>query len=179
MTRHLCTGCHGGWRSARCRPPWCLEYWRGGYTMARLAHENRLGSATVALCPEGCATTVPCTVTAPAWCHVAQLAPCRRRAVWAAPRWRSTLKIAPRWHTCTLAAPRWRSATELAPRRHRAVWAVPLRRRAPKIAPRRHTCTLTTLVAPRWCPATKPAPCRRRAVGAAPRWHSTLAVASL
>ena len=61
-------------------PPWCLEYWPGGYTMAKLAHENRvmaahahgggttvvlchaafatsahdcLGGATAALCPEG------------------------------------------------------------------------------------------------------------------------------
>ena len=37
--------------------PWCLEYWPGGHTMARLAHEDCLGCATVALCPEGCATT--------------------------------------------------------------------------------------------------------------------------
>ena len=52
-------------------PPWCLEYWPGRCTMARLAHENRLGSATVALCPEGCATTAPlyvdCTTVVP--CH--------------------------------------------------------------------------------------------------------------
>ena len=34
-------------------PPWWLEYWPGGYTMAKLAQENPLGSATVALCPEG------------------------------------------------------------------------------------------------------------------------------
>ena len=50
-------------------PPWCLEYWPGGHTMARLAHEDRLGSATVALCPEGCATTahvyVDCTTVVP------------------------------------------------------------------------------------------------------------------
>ena len=52
-------------------PPWCLEYWPGGYTMARLAHEKRLGSATVAPRPEGCATTahtyVDCTTVVP--CH--------------------------------------------------------------------------------------------------------------
>ena len=36
--------------------PWCLVYRPGGYTMARLAHEDRLGSAAVALCPEDCAT---------------------------------------------------------------------------------------------------------------------------
>ena len=51
--------------------PWCLVYRPGGYTMARLAHEDRLGSTTVALCPEGCATTahadVDCTTAAP--CH--------------------------------------------------------------------------------------------------------------
>ena len=51
--------------------PWCLEYRPGGYTMARLAHEDRLGSATVAPCPEGCATTahvdVDCTTVVP--CH--------------------------------------------------------------------------------------------------------------
>ena len=51
--------------------PWCLVYWPGGYTMARLAHEDRLGSTTVALCPEGCATTahadVDCTTAVP--CH--------------------------------------------------------------------------------------------------------------
>ena len=51
-------------------PPWCLEYWPGGYTMARLA-QNCVGSATVALCPEGCATTahayVDCTTVVP--CH--------------------------------------------------------------------------------------------------------------
>ena len=52
-------------------PPWCLECWPRGHTMARLAHENRLGSTTVALCPEGCATTayvyVDCTTVVP--CH--------------------------------------------------------------------------------------------------------------
>ena len=70
MTRHLCTGCHGGWRSARCRP-------RHGASSIGLedtpwpgcAHEDRLGSATVALCPEGCATTahvyVDCTTVVP------------------------------------------------------------------------------------------------------------------
>ena len=51
--------------------PWCLVYRPGGYTMARLAHEDRLGSTTVALCPEGRATTahadVDCTTSAP--CH--------------------------------------------------------------------------------------------------------------
>ena len=39
--------------------------------MARLAHEDRLGSTTVALCPEGCATMahayVDCTTAVP--CH--------------------------------------------------------------------------------------------------------------
>ena len=39
--------------------------------MARLAHEDRLGSATLALSPEGCATTahvyVDCTTVVP--CH--------------------------------------------------------------------------------------------------------------
>ena len=49
--------------------PWCLEYRPAGYTMARLAHEDRPGSATVALCPEGWATTahvdVDCTTVKP------------------------------------------------------------------------------------------------------------------
>ena len=156
MTRHLCTGCHGGWRSAKCRPRhgassigledtpwpgwrtktvWAAPRWRSAL---KVAPRRRMW-----------------TLTAPRWCHVTELAPRRRRAVWAAPRWRSALRIAQRWRTCTLAAPRWRSATELAPRRHRAVRALPRRRRAPNIAPRRHTCTL---IAPRWCAATEVAP---------------------
>ena len=51
--------------------PWCLACRPVGYTMARLAHEDRLGCATVALCLEGCATTahvdVDCTTVVP--CH--------------------------------------------------------------------------------------------------------------
>ena len=141
MARHLCTGCHGGWRSARCRPRhgascigledtpwpgwrtktvWAAPRWRSAL---KIAPRRRMW-----------------TSIAPRWCHVTELAPRRHRAVWAAPRWRSALRIAPRRCTCSLAAPRWRSATEPAPRRHRA--------------------------APRWCPAIEPAPCRRRAVGA-------------
>ena len=141
MTRHLCTGCHGGWRSARCRPrhgascigledtPW--PSWRTKTVWAAPRWRSALKVAPRRRMR---------TLTAPRRCHVTELAPRRCKAVWAAPRWCSALRIAPRWRTCTLAAPRWRFATELAPRRHRA--------------------------APRWCPATEPAPCRRRAVGA-------------
>ena len=137
MTRHLCTGCHGGWRSARCRPrhgassigledtPW--PGWRTKTVWAAPRWHSALKVAP---------RRRTCTLTAPRWCHVTELAPRRRRAVWAAPRWRSAVRIAPRWRTCTLAAPRWRSATELAPRRHGAGRAVPRRRCAPNTAPR-------------------------------------------
>ena len=125
MTRHLCTGCHGDWRSARCRP--------------------RHGASCIGLED----------TRWPGW---------RTKTVWAAPRWRSALKIAPRRRMWTLIAPRWCHVTELAPRRHRAVWAAPRWRSALRIAPRRRTCSLA---APRWCSASELAPRRHKA---APRW---------
>ena len=162
MTRHLCTGCHGGWRSARCRPRHGASSigledtpWRGWRTKTVWAAPRWRSALKVA------PRRRTCTLTAPRWCHVTELAPRRHRAGWAAPRWRSVLRIAPRWRTCMLAAPRWHSATELAPWRHRAVRAVPRRRRAANSAPRRPTCVLA---APRWCAVTE----------VAPRWHWTV-----
>ena len=67
MTRHLCKGWHGGWRSARCRP--------------------RHGASCIGL------EDTPW----PGW---------RTKTVWAAPRWRSALKVAPRRRMPTLTAPR-------------------------------------------------------------------------
>ena len=80
MTRHFCTGCYGGWRSARCRP--------------------RHGASSIGL------EDTPW----PGW---------RPKTVWATPRWRSALKVAPRRRTRTLTAPRWCHVTDLAPRRRR------------------------------------------------------------
>ena len=71
--------------------------------------------------------------------------------VWGAPRWRSTLEIAPRRRTRMLAAQRLCSATELAPRQRTGVRLAPRRRSTPEVAPLRRT---RVLAAPRWCPAT-------------------------
>ena len=60
---------HGvSWRLAERHvqtPPWCLKYWPGGYTMARLAREIRVmaacehgGGTTVVLCHLACAMSV-------------------------------------------------------------------------------------------------------------------------
>ena len=60
--------------------PWCLEYRPEGYTMTRRAHDDRLGSATVALCPEDCATMahvyVGGTTAVPSHCAGVTLAHC-------------------------------------------------------------------------------------------------------
>ena len=83
-------------------PPWCLEYWPGGYTMARLARENRAmaarahsGGTTVVLCHAACATLA----------HDCLGGAMRR----------SALKVAPQRRMCTLTAPRWCRVTELVP----------------------------------------------------------------
>ena len=159
-------------------PPWCLEYWLGGNTIARLAQtfhgSGRRHSGALHQRPRHdgkrvCWRHNDCALLL-SWRHDSARVFGRRhdgalpRSALAAPRWCPAAVLGSHWRTALRVAPRCRTALEEAQQWHTCTLA----------APRWRTCTVA---APRWRSATGLAPRRRRVVWAVPRCHSAPEIA--